>query len=188
MRQWPRKAALLLVLLIAAAGAFAAREPGAGAETVRLELDRSANQLSVYRGEEQIRQYAVSVGKRGYETPLGSYRISHVVWNPWWHPPASKWARNKKVTPPGRNNPMGRAKLFFAPELYIHGTQKVERLGEPASHGCVRMANGDVIELARLVHEYGAPKSSSTIDRLVANRKMTRQVWLKRKVPFRIRA
>lgn len=31
--------------------------------------------------------------------------------------------------------------------IYIHGTPDSEPMGEPASHGCVRMRNADVIEL-----------------------------------------
>ena len=35
--------------------------------------------------------------------------------------------------------------------IYIHGTQREDLLGKPASHGCIRMANTDVIELFDLV-------------------------------------
>ena len=31
--------------------------------------------------------------------------------------------------------------------IYIHGTPDDEPMGEPRSHGCVRMRNADVIEL-----------------------------------------
>jgi lipoprotein-anchoring transpeptidase ErfK/SrfK len=31
--------------------------------------------------------------------------------------------------------------------IYIHGTNQEERIGSPASHGCVRMTNADVIDL-----------------------------------------
>lgn len=31
--------------------------------------------------------------------------------------------------------------------IYIHGTPDSEPMGQPASHGCVRMRNGDVIDL-----------------------------------------
>ncbi len=31
--------------------------------------------------------------------------------------------------------------------IYIHGTDEEGRLGQPASHGCIRMANNEVIEL-----------------------------------------
>ena len=35
--------------------------------------------------------------------------------------------------------------------IYIHGTPHREALGRPASHGCIRMSNADVIELFDLV-------------------------------------
>jgi hypothetical protein len=35
--------------------------------------------------------------------------------------------------------------------IYIHGTNSEERLGQPVSHGCVRLANRDVIQLFDLV-------------------------------------
>ena len=37
--------------------------------------------------------------------------------------------------------------------IYIHGTQEEGLLGMPASHGCVRMSNKDVIDLYDLVPE-----------------------------------
>jgi len=37
--------------------------------------------------------------------------------------------------------------------IYIHGTPDEEKIGTPASHGCVRMRNKDVIELFDLVGE-----------------------------------
>ncbi|KAA3653782.1 MAG: L,D-transpeptidase [Proteobacteria bacterium] len=35
--------------------------------------------------------------------------------------------------------------------IYIHGTPDTEPMGEPRSHGCIRMRNRDVIELFDLV-------------------------------------
>ena len=35
--------------------------------------------------------------------------------------------------------------------IYIHGTNQEELLGTPASHGCIRMGNRDVVELYNLV-------------------------------------
>lgn len=40
--------------------------------------------------------------------------------------------------------------------IYIHGTNHEGRIGEPASHGCVRMRNADVAELYELIPA-GAP-------------------------------
>jgi len=35
--------------------------------------------------------------------------------------------------------------------IYIHGTNHEESLGEPASHGCIRMRSADLVELFELV-------------------------------------
>ena len=35
--------------------------------------------------------------------------------------------------------------------IYIHGTSEEGRLGTPASHGCIRMKNKDVIDLYKIV-------------------------------------
>ncbi|WP_434353446.1 L,D-transpeptidase [Psychrobacter sp. HD31] len=37
--------------------------------------------------------------------------------------------------------------------IYIHGTPDTEPMGEPRSHGCVRMRNADIAELYELVEE-----------------------------------
>ncbi|GAB4157472.1 MAG: L,D-transpeptidase [Planctomycetota bacterium] len=35
--------------------------------------------------------------------------------------------------------------------IYIHGTNQEATIGRPASHGCIRMRNADIIELFELV-------------------------------------
>ena len=37
--------------------------------------------------------------------------------------------------------------------IYIHGTKHEDKIGTPASHGCIRMRNADVVELFTLVDE-----------------------------------
>ena len=37
--------------------------------------------------------------------------------------------------------------------IYIHGTKHEDKIGSPASHGCIRMRNDDVIDLFDLVDE-----------------------------------
>ena len=39
----------------------------------------------------------------------------------------------------------------FKRYIYIHGTSEEGRLGKPASHGCIRMKNKEVIDLYKLV-------------------------------------
>ncbi|PIX14816.1 MAG: hypothetical protein COZ72_05165 [Elusimicrobia bacterium CG_4_8_14_3_um_filter_50_9] len=47
----------------------------------------------------------------------------------------------------------GGNKDSFSRRIYIHGTPEEGLIGRPASHGCVRMKNSDVIELFDLVSE-----------------------------------
>lgn len=144
-------------LVLASAG-----RPAAAQDNDRLVIDLNvpALRVTVRAGDTVLKTYPVAVGQVGHETPLGTYTISHAEWNPWWRPPASAWARGSKPTPPGPDNPMGRVKLFFAPLYYLHGTPDEESLGTPASHGCVRMLNDDVVELATLVHDRAKPTLS----------------------------
>lgn len=52
---------------------------------------------------------------------------------------------------PGKNS--GEGMDSFQRYIYIHGTQEEGLIGTPASHGCVRMLNDDVIELYANVEE-----------------------------------
>lgn len=155
--------------------------------SLRLVLNLAARRLHVYEGGKRTHTYVVSVGKPGHRTPTGRFRINHLIWNPWWHPPNSKWARGKKATPPGPRNPMGRVKMYFRDKYYLHGTPETSTLGQPVSHGCVRMYNKDAIALARLIMSHGAPHvSESAIDGLVANTKATKTYWLRTTVPLQV--
>jgi len=51
----------------------------------------------------------------------------------------------------GKN--LGEGMDSFQRYIYIHGTQEEGLIGTPASHGCVRMLNRDVIELYASVEE-----------------------------------
>lgn len=164
----------------------AGTEAAAPAASLRIVVDVAARRLHVYENGERTRTYRVAVGRPGHRTPVGGYAITRVVWNPWWRPPDRAWARGEKDTPPGPDNPMGRVKMYFRDLYYIHGTPAEGSLGRAVSHGCVRLSNADAIELARLVHEYGGGATPAELDRLVANRKRTRTIWLDRRVPVEI--
>ena len=162
--------------------------PAVAAE-LRLEVDLSERQLHVVVDGEVIETFAVSVGKEKYPTPEGEFRIRKVIWNPAWKPPDSKWARGKTAKPPGHpENPMKRVKMFFRePDYYIHGTGDEESLGKAESHGCIRMAPGDVTRLAQLVMEHGGKPMPEPWYRKIFRKKWTKVVYLKEPVPIEIR-
>jgi murein L,D-transpeptidase YcbB/YkuD len=179
---------LAAALALTAVSAHAGRAQ-APASALRIDINIPENRLRVYAGDSLVKSYRVSVGLPGHETPDGEYSIDHAEWNPWWRPPQGRaWAKDEHVTPPGPNNPMGRVKLFFAPYYYIHGSPHVRELGTPASHGCVRMLNADVVELARLIHARNRGSlSDAQITALLAHPSQTRGSTIAVPVPLRVR-
>jgi murein L,D-transpeptidase YcbB/YkuD len=166
-----------LLIAVALSGQPGGRERAA-VRKLAVGVDLSRGELQVRIDGRITARYPVSVGKADYRTPVGSYRLSKVIWNPSWVPPDGKWAENAEPKGPREpGNPMGRVKIFFAPELYIHGTPATGTLGEPVSHGCIRLSNRDAMRLARLVMDYGgARKGPAWLARVQRDEKQTYEV------------
>jgi lipoprotein-anchoring transpeptidase ErfK/SrfK len=197
MKTWHVGAALA-VLLVAAGVAFMSvgRQAGTPAPSfeearLRMVIDISERKLYVEEDGREIRSYNIAVGTDRHPTPRGSYAVQRIIWNPRWVPPDSDWAKDEPVREPGDpKNPMGRVKIFFRePTYYIHGTNAATSIGTAASHGCVRMLNNEVIELARLLIERsGTPVEPGLIQRLINRVRQTREVRLEQPVPLRVQA
>ncbi|HEX2206112.1 MAG TPA: L,D-transpeptidase [Longimicrobium sp.] len=181
--------------LLVGGGGAAAQQESARAESatgrLSITVDLSDRMLYVMRGDEVTREYRVAIGQERHPTPTGSFNVRRLIWNPRWVPPDAEWARNRRAREPGDpRNPMGRVKIFFrAPDYYIHGTRETDSLGQAESHGCIRMRNADVIELARMVMEHGGERRSPGWFQRVINRvRNTQDVRLSQPVPLRVRA
>jgi murein L,D-transpeptidase YcbB/YkuD len=162
-------------------------EPVDTSTTLRLVLNVPAYRLDVFEQGRVTRSIDVAVGQPRYRTPLGHFRIDYAVWNPWWRPPDSYWARKERPQAPGWSNPVGRVKLHVTGLVFLHGTPLEGSLGTAASHACVRMANADAIALARLIHaQAGPPMPATLLDELVADTSRTRTLTLSQSVPVDI--
>ena len=112
-------------------------------------LNRAEKRLYYFPPEdpERIDTYAISVGKDGWETPLGTYTIIEKKKNPTWTPPESVRKSHAEygdilpdVVPPGPDNPLGQYAMRLSnPSYLIHGTNKPWGMGLPVSSGCIRM-------------------------------------------------
>lgn len=134
--------------------------------------------------------YQISPGLKNHPTPPGSFAIRKVVWNPAWVPPKAGWAKGKKATAPtDPKNPMKVVKIFFKePDLYIHGTGDEHLLGDPASHGCIRMSAADAYALAKLVQQNGgAPKDDAWYQNVISGGKSV-TIAIPKPVPVKISA
>ncbi len=117
-------------------------------------VDQSQKKLYYVLGNGKAYAYPVAVGKKGFKW-TGSQRVSKVVAWPDWRPPAEM--RQRKPNLPehmagGINNPLGAKAIYLGKSLYrIHGTNDASSIGTAASSGCIRMHNGHVVHLAKLV-------------------------------------
>jgi hypothetical protein len=133
--------------------------------------------LRLFRGDECIREYPVSTSSRGtgfeensFRTPTGRFCICERIGD--GQPlgtifrsrvPAGLWTPGEAMDDdlvltrilrldgldPENANTLSRY-------IYIHGTNREDLIGVPASHGCIRLANADMIELFDRVSE-GVP-------------------------------
>jgi lipoprotein-anchoring transpeptidase ErfK/SrfK len=121
-------------------------------------VNRPAFRLTVYKDLKPLKTFTVAVGRQGLETPAGLYHVQDKQVNPSWHVPNSSWAGALagKVIPPGPDDPIKARWLGIFNGAGIHGTDELSSLGSAASHGCIRMAIPDVIQVYNWV-PVGAP-------------------------------
>ncbi|MFY4773537.1 L,D-transpeptidase [Metabacillus sp. RGM 3146] len=92
----------------------------------------SKKRLFLLKAGRIVKNYPVGIGKMLTRTPVGKYFIVNREPNP-GEPYGEKW--------------LGLSK----PHYGIHGTDNPATIGKTVSHGCIRMYNKDVLELASLV-------------------------------------
>jgi murein L,D-transpeptidase YcbB/YkuD len=179
----------LMAPVVAMAAAFAA-----GAQDVQsapqgrwLRLNIPAYRLDVLDDSTIVKTYRVAVGMRRFPTPTGAYALHEVVWNPWWTPPKSAWARLDTVTPPGPANPLGKVKMRVDGAILLHGTPFPSSIGHAASHACIRLSNRDAIAIAReILARDASDLPVPAMDSILAGWDVGRTVSVKTPVRFEI--
>lgn len=114
-----------------------------------ITVDRAAFKLHLWKDLRLVKTYTVAIGQVGLDTPAGLYHIQNKAVDPVWNVPNSSWAGGLagQAIPPGPSNPLKARWMGIFDGAGIHGTDAVYSLGTAASHGCVRMAVPDVVEL-----------------------------------------
>ncbi|HXT09178.1 MAG TPA: L,D-transpeptidase [Roseiarcus sp.] len=109
--------------------------------TVRIHVDLSSQTLHATSAKGGDYDWPVSTGRPGYRTPTGAYRPQRMY----------VMTHSSEY----ENAPMPHA-IFFTGGYAIHGSYETSRLGQPASHGCVRLAPADAAILYEMVKREGA--------------------------------
>lgn len=110
------------------------------------------------KGENLVYTYPLGIGREGWGSPITTTTIVAKTPNPAWYPPESIRAEHAAegnplptVVPAGPDNPLGPFKFGLGAKGYlIHGSNKKFGIGMRVSHGCFRMLNDNVLELAKM--------------------------------------
>jgi len=144
-------------------------------QSARTKIDVSVRdqRLTLTRDGEELRSYPISTSRFGIgteedslKTPLGRFRIvekigdgaapgtifkARVALGPDDPPPDTEdFITSRILWLDGLEEENANTRDRF---IYIHGTKHEDEIGTPASHGCIRMRDADVIELFALVDE-----------------------------------
>ena len=114
-----------------------------------IAVDKSAQRVVVLVDGSVRWVWPVSTGRRGYETPDGSYTVF--------------WLDEDHYSEEWDDAPMPHSMFFTKRGHAIHGSYETKRLGTPASHGCVRLAPANAARLFALVERTGVAKATVVV-------------------------
>jgi hypothetical protein len=102
-----------------------------------IDVDKSAQRMTVTLNGEQLYDWPVSTGGAGYDTPSGTFKpfpmeIDH-------------------TSDEYDNAPMPYSMFFTQTGVAVHGTYEQRNLGHAVSHGCVRLSVKNAATLWALV-------------------------------------
>ena len=138
-------------------------EPAAAAKT-SVKVDVKTNMLSVFEGDKIIAAYPVTVGSTQTVTPIGEWKVRGLAKLPTFRYDERMLKRGERsknfhMLPPGPNSPVGVVWIALNKRgIGIHGTDEPNTIGQAVSHGCIRLANWDIVRLAGRV-KVGVPVS-----------------------------
>jgi lipoprotein-anchoring transpeptidase ErfK/SrfK len=138
--------AIINLLAVVAALTFA---PLAARAEISVEIDVESQTMEVYINGRHRHTWPVSTGRRGFETPGGTFGVSRLE---------EEWYSTQY-----EDAPMPHA-VFFNGGIAIHGTYETRRLGRPVSHGCVRLAPRNAARLYNYIENYGLRRTTISVN------------------------
>ena len=129
--------------------------PGEAVNTrVAVKVNTKTNTLEVGQGERLIAAYPVTVGSAHTTSPIGEWKVRRMTKLPIFRYDKEMLQHGKRsgnfyLLQPGPRNPVGVMWIALDKKgIGIHGTNEPDSIGSASSHGCIRLANWDVVRLA----------------------------------------
>ena len=119
-----------------------------------IKIDTKINMLGVFQGEKLIAAYPVTIGSAHTASPIGEWKVRGIAKMPPFRYDKEMLQHGQRsgnfhLLPPGPRNPVGVMWIALNKKgIGIHGTNEPGSIGRAASHGCIRLANWDVVRLA----------------------------------------
>src|SRR6201991_3099335 len=136
----------LTSLTLFAAGLFTSN---AAQAKVQITVDKNNQMMTVAVDGVERYHWPVSTGNPSHETPNGTFQTFRME--------ADHFSKEFD------DAPMPHSIFFTKIGHAIHGTDSVNRLGSPASHGCVRLSRANASTLDALVQEQGVLNTTVTL-------------------------
>lgn len=140
------------------------KSPEPGAPTTSIKIDMKTNMLGVFEANKLVAAYPVTVGSAQTASPIGEWKVRGVAKLPRFRYDKEMLKHGERsgnfhMLPPGPNSLVGVIWIALNKKgIGLHGTAEPETIGRAASHGCVRLANWDIVRLAQKVKP-GVPVS-----------------------------
>jgi len=122
---------------------------GAAQAKIAITVDKDNQQMTVAVDGVARYHWPVSTGIPSHETPNGSFRTFRM--------------EEDHFSKEFDDAPMPHSIFFTKIGHAIHGTDSVNRLGSPASHGCVRLSRDHASTLYALVQQQGVLNTTVTL-------------------------
>jgi lipoprotein-anchoring transpeptidase ErfK/SrfK len=130
--------------------------PGGSAPTrnISVKVDTKENMLGVFENEKLVAAYPVTVGSGHTASPIGDWKVRSIAKLPTFRYDKEMLEHGERsgnfhLLPPGPRNPVGVMWIALNKKgIGIHGTNDPQSIGRAVSHGCIRLANWDVVRLA----------------------------------------
>ena len=133
--------ATTLVFGLVAYGACVLASIAPAAANIVVAVDKSSQRMVVYVEGTARYNWKVSTGGPGYDTPAGSFHPFRMEKDHF----SKEWD----------DAPMPYSVFFTSQGHAIHGSTHINRLGTPASHGCIRIAPANAAILFGLIKAEG---------------------------------
>ncbi|MDE0994965.1 MAG: L,D-transpeptidase [Rhodospirillales bacterium] len=116
--------------------------------SITVEVSLSGQTMKVYQSGVATHEWLVSTARQGKVTPNGAW--------------TAKWLSKNHKSSRYNNAPMPYS-IFYNGNFAVHGTYQVDRLGSPASAGCIRLHPKNAAVLFALVDAAGLKNTTISV-------------------------